>query len=94
MGIAETIFSSIKRTFGEHVTARKFHNMVKEILLKAALYNMLRKTCYKWKDRYEYGINGLHDVSKVPRTIKYKVDTTTEETIRDLRLKRLVYSKI
>ena len=39
--IAETVFSSIKRTFGEHVTARKFHNMVKEILLKAALYNFI-----------------------------------------------------
>ena len=33
--IAETAFSSIKRTFGEHVTARKFPHMVKEILLKA-----------------------------------------------------------
>ncbi|MFY9873393.1 MAG: transposase, partial [Candidatus Nitrosopolaris sp.] len=41
--IAETAFSSIKRTFGEHVTARKFHNMVKEILLKAALYNMFNR---------------------------------------------------
>ena len=29
--MAETVFSSIKRTFGEHVTARKFHYMVKEI---------------------------------------------------------------
>src|SRR6266513_1330637 len=38
--IAETAFSSIKkRMFGEHVTARKFSNMVKEIFLKAALYN-------------------------------------------------------
>ena len=41
--VAETVFSSIKRTFGEHVTARKFHNMVKEILLKAALYNMFNR---------------------------------------------------
>ncbi|MFY9797305.1 MAG: IS5/IS1182 family transposase, partial [Candidatus Nitrosopolaris sp.] len=41
--IAETVFSSIKRTFGEYVTARKFHNMVKEILLKAALYNMFNR---------------------------------------------------
>jgi hypothetical protein len=38
--MAETVFSSIKRTFGEHVTARKFPYMVKEIFLKAALYNM------------------------------------------------------
>jgi hypothetical protein len=35
--IVETVFSSIKRTFGEHVTARKFHNMVKEIYVKASL---------------------------------------------------------
>ncbi|MGC2599080.1 MAG: hypothetical protein WA395_13250 [Nitrososphaeraceae archaeon] len=33
--MAETAFSSIKRMFGEHVTARKFSNMVKEIFLKA-----------------------------------------------------------
>ena len=38
--IAETAFSSIKRMFGEHVTARKFSNMVKEIFIKATLYNM------------------------------------------------------
>jgi Transposase DDE domain len=37
--MAETAFSSIKRMFGEHVTARKFPHMVKEIFLKAALYN-------------------------------------------------------
>jgi Transposase DDE domain len=41
--IAETAFSSIKRTFGEHVTARKFPHMVKEIFLKAALYNMFNR---------------------------------------------------
>ena len=41
--IAETVFSSIKRTFGEHVTARKFHNMVKEIVKRAALYNMFNR---------------------------------------------------
>ena len=34
--MAETVFSSIKRTFGEHVTARKFPNMVKEIFLKGS----------------------------------------------------------
>lgn len=38
--IAETVFSSIKRTFGEYVTARKFQNMAKELILKALLYNM------------------------------------------------------
>jgi len=41
--IAETVFSSIKRTFGEHVTARKYPHMVKEILLKATLYNMFNR---------------------------------------------------
>ena len=41
--MAETVFSSIKRTFGEHVTARKFPHMVKEILLKAAIYNMFNR---------------------------------------------------
>jgi len=38
--IAETVFSSIKRTFGEYVSARKYSNMVKEMMLKASLYNM------------------------------------------------------
>jgi hypothetical protein len=38
--MAETVFSSIKRTFGEHVAARKFPNMAKELILKASLYNM------------------------------------------------------
>ena len=41
--MAETAFSSIKRMFGEHVTARKFPNMVKEIFLKATLYNMFNQ---------------------------------------------------
>jgi hypothetical protein len=41
--MAETVFSSIKRMFGEHVTARKFPYMVKEITLKAALYNMFNR---------------------------------------------------
>lgn len=38
--MAETVFSSIKRTFGEYVTARKFQNMTKELILKASLYNI------------------------------------------------------
>jgi len=41
--MAETVFSSIKRTFGEHVTAKKFPYMVKEIFLKAALYNVFNQ---------------------------------------------------
>jgi transposase len=38
--IAETVFSSLKRMFGEHVSAKKFSNMVKEMTLKASLYNV------------------------------------------------------
>jgi hypothetical protein len=30
----------IKRMFGEYVNARKFHNMTKELVIKASLYNM------------------------------------------------------
>jgi Transposase DDE domain len=37
---AETVFSSLKRMFGEYVSAKKFPNMVKEMILKASLYNM------------------------------------------------------
>ena len=37
--IAETVFSCIKRMFGEYVTAVRFENMVKELILKASLYN-------------------------------------------------------
>ncbi len=38
--MTETVFSSIKRMFGEYVAARKFPNMAKELILKASLYNM------------------------------------------------------
>lgn len=38
--MAETAFSCLKRLFGEYVVARKFLNMVREMLLKAALYNL------------------------------------------------------
>jgi hypothetical protein len=37
---AESAFSSIKRVFGEYVTARKWSNMIKELLLKASIYNL------------------------------------------------------
>ena len=37
--IVETVFSCIKRLFGEYVTAIRFENMIKEIILKASLYN-------------------------------------------------------
>jgi len=42
--IAETIFSCIKRMFGEYVTAIRLENMVKEIVLKASLYNWFQST--------------------------------------------------
>ena len=32
--MAESAFSSIKRTYGEYVSATKFQNMVKEMMLK------------------------------------------------------------
>ena len=41
--IAETAFSTIKRTFGEHVSATKFDNMVKEMMVKVSLYNLFRR---------------------------------------------------
>ena len=37
--MAETVFSSIKRTFGEYVYSVKFENMVKEIMLKVSLHS-------------------------------------------------------
>jgi hypothetical protein len=39
--IAESAFSWMKRVFGEYVTAKKFENMVREIMMKVFLYNML-----------------------------------------------------
>jgi hypothetical protein len=38
--MVETVFSSLKRTFGEYVSARKFYNMVNEMMIKASLYNL------------------------------------------------------
>ncbi len=37
--MAETVFSSIKRTFGEYVYSVKFENMVKELMLKVSLHS-------------------------------------------------------
>jgi DDE family transposase len=39
--VVETVFSCIKRTFGEHVYSVKFENMIKEMILKVSLYNKL-----------------------------------------------------
>jgi len=38
--VVEGVFSVVKRVFGEYVLARKFVNMVKEVLMKAYLYNI------------------------------------------------------
>jgi hypothetical protein len=39
----ETVFSSIKRTYGEYVSATKLQNMVQEIIMKISLYNLFKK---------------------------------------------------
>ena len=41
--MAETVFSSIKRMFGEYLSAIKFQNMIKEMILKVSLYNLFRR---------------------------------------------------
>ena len=41
--MAETAFSTIKRTFGEYVSATRFQNMVKEMMIKVSLYNLFRR---------------------------------------------------
>jgi hypothetical protein len=38
--VVEGVFSVMKRVFGEYVLARKFVNMVKEVFMKAYLYNI------------------------------------------------------
>lgn len=40
---AETVFSSMKRIFGEHVISIKWKNIVNELLMKACIYNMFMK---------------------------------------------------
>ena len=39
--IVETVFSSIKRMFGEYVYSVRFKNMIQEMMLKASLYNKM-----------------------------------------------------
>ncbi len=39
--IVETVFSCIKRTFGEYVYSVRLKNMIQEMMLKASLYNKL-----------------------------------------------------
>ena len=39
--IVETVFSCLKRTFGEHVYSVKLKNMIQEVMLKVSLYNKM-----------------------------------------------------
>ena len=39
--MVESTFSSLKRTFGEYVSARSMRNMAQEMMIKASLYNVL-----------------------------------------------------
>ena len=41
--MAESAFSCLKRTFGEYIRAVKWPNIVKELLLKASIYNLFTK---------------------------------------------------
>lgn len=41
--MAESAFSSLKRTFGEFICAVKWPNIVRELLLKASIYNLFMK---------------------------------------------------
>jgi hypothetical protein len=41
--MVESAFSCLKRVFGDYVCAVKWPNMVKELLLKASIYNLFMK---------------------------------------------------
>jgi hypothetical protein len=41
--LERAIFSCVERMFGEYVNARKFHNMARELIIKALLYNMFNR---------------------------------------------------
>jgi hypothetical protein len=41
--MAESAFSCLERTFGEYICAVKWSNIVKELLLKASIYNLFMK---------------------------------------------------
>ena len=45
--IVETVFSCIKRMFGEYVTAIRFENMIREMVLKTSLYNWFQAIIIK-----------------------------------------------
>lgn len=40
---AETVFSSMKRMFGEYVISIKWKNVVNDLLMKAHMYNMFHE---------------------------------------------------
>jgi len=40
-GIVETVFSSMKRRFGEYVYSVRLKNMIEEMMLKTSFYNKL-----------------------------------------------------
>ncbi len=46
--VAESAFSAFKRMFGEHIKAVRWKNMVKELILKASIYNMFIAMNPKW----------------------------------------------
>jgi len=39
--VVETVFSAIKRMFGEYVYSVRLKNMMQEMMLKASLYNKI-----------------------------------------------------
>ena len=39
--IVETVFSVFKRIFGEYVSAKKFENILNELIFKVRIYNLL-----------------------------------------------------
>ena len=78
-----------------HIEIRKKFSLIHEkewtghtVSIICSRYGVSRKTYYKWNNRYKQkGIEGLSDVSRRPRNIKYKkVTSEIQETILDLRL--------
>ena len=41
--VAESATSALKRTFGEHITSIKWSNIIKELIIKATIYNLFTK---------------------------------------------------
>ncbi len=50
------------------------------------LFGVSRKTGYKWMERYKtYGLSGLEDQSRAPKTIPWAVDEETAELVVQVR---------